>query len=257
MYNREIYAPGTILQIMYIKERMRNWVPGSFVEVGPGQGYISKLLLDSGWSGVGYDLNIKSVNYLNEFLASYIDQAKYEIFQENFIGTVGKEKLDLIISSMVLEHLSDSEVESYMETAKGLMSEKGRVVFFLPANIHAWGVEDEIAGHFRRYDRESVIALAKHHGLKVSHIAGVTFPVSNILLPLSNYLVARAEGEKKNYSMHDKTVASGIRDVPLKTNFPPIAKAILNEHVMYPLHLLQKAFRHSSKCMVLYSEFTK
>ena len=257
MYNREIYAPGTILQIMYLKERMRNWVPGSFVEVGPGQGYISKLLLDSGWNGVGYDLNIKSVNYLNEYLGTYIDQAKYKIFQENFIGAVSKEKFDLIISSMVLEHLSDGEVESYMKTAKGLMSEKGRIVFFLPANIHAWGVEDEIAGHYRRYKQESVIELAQYHDLKVGHIAGVTFPLSNILLPLSNYLVARAEGDKKDYTMQDRTVASGIRDVPLKTNFPPITKTILNEYVMYPLHLLQKAFRHSSKCMVLYAELIK
>jgi len=37
--------PGTILQLMYLKERLVNIKPGRFVEIGPGSGEISGLLL--------------------------------------------------------------------------------------------------------------------------------------------------------------------------------------------------------------------
>lgn len=46
-----ILPPGTILQQMYFKERLRALSCGRFVEVGAGQGVVSKTLLDLGWSG--------------------------------------------------------------------------------------------------------------------------------------------------------------------------------------------------------------
>jgi len=44
-------APGTILQLMYLKERLVDVAPGRFIEVGPGTGEISNLLLKFGWGG--------------------------------------------------------------------------------------------------------------------------------------------------------------------------------------------------------------
>ena len=43
--------PGTILQLMYLRERLRNIKPGRFIEIGPGSGEITRLLLELGWAG--------------------------------------------------------------------------------------------------------------------------------------------------------------------------------------------------------------
>jgi hypothetical protein len=52
----------------------------------------------------------------------------------------------------------------------------------------------------------------------------------------------------------EKTKASGIRDVPFKTNFPNVLSLLLNRHVLLPLHWLQKAFSSSSNSLALYFE---
>jgi hypothetical protein len=48
-----VLPPGTILQLMYLRERIGNIAPGRFVEIGPGSGEVSALLLELGWGGVG------------------------------------------------------------------------------------------------------------------------------------------------------------------------------------------------------------
>jgi 16S rRNA A1518/A1519 N6-dimethyltransferase RsmA/KsgA/DIM1 with predicted DNA glycosylase/AP lyase activity len=50
-----VLPPGTLLQLMYVQERIRLVAPGRFIEIGPGGGEITKLLLDHGWSGYSYD----------------------------------------------------------------------------------------------------------------------------------------------------------------------------------------------------------
>ena len=56
-----ILPPGTILQRMYFKERLRDVPCGTFVEVGAGRGLLSNMLLNLGWIGSAYELNPDSV----------------------------------------------------------------------------------------------------------------------------------------------------------------------------------------------------
>ena len=46
-----ILPPGTILQQMLAPERLRSVSGGRFIEVGAGQGIVSKTLLDLGGAG--------------------------------------------------------------------------------------------------------------------------------------------------------------------------------------------------------------
>jgi hypothetical protein len=92
------------------------------------------------------------------------------------------------------------------------------------------------------------------HGWTVDHIAGLTFPLSNLLLRVSNGLVRRYEDERLALDPGERTIASGRRHVPWKTSFPSIARAVLNPVALYPFHVLQKASRRSSRALVLYCE---
>ncbi len=52
-----VLPPGSILQNLYLKERIRksNWK--NFIEIGSGNGFLSNILLQNGLFGKGFDLN--------------------------------------------------------------------------------------------------------------------------------------------------------------------------------------------------------
>jgi len=91
-------------------------------------------------------------------------------------------------------------------------------------------------------------------GWNVGHLAGLTFPVSNFLLPVSNFLVNRSEKSKLGLSAIERTKSSGRRNVRFKTHFPSLLGLVLNRYVLWPLHLLQKIFKNSDKALVIYFE---
>jgi hypothetical protein len=132
----------------------------------------------------------------------------------------------------------------------------GTMICIVPGSPAAWGIEDDIAGHLRRYTAEALRERFSGHGWQVTHVAGLTFPLSNALLPLSNYLVRKAEAHKLSLSLGERTRQSGIRNVPMKTTFWPVFGLLLNERILLPFHLLQKHFSRSKRALVLYLEAT-
>ena len=107
---------------------------------------------------------------------------------------------------------------------------------------------------YRRYTRDTLCKLVNGNGWHIRNITGLTYPLSNILLPISNFLVRRAEKSKLSLTNLEKTRASGIRDVRFKTNFPSVLSLLLNRHVLFPLYWLQKVFSSSLNALVLYFE---
>lgn len=254
-----VLPPGTILQLMYLRERLGKLVPGCFIEIGPGSGEVSGLLLELGWRGVAYDLEPRTVERLRRRFSSEISDGRYEAATGDYFASPGgpENRVDLIISCMVMEHFNDELESTFMRLSHGLLNDGGVMIGLVPASPAHWGIEDDIAGHCRRYMRDDLYTLAKNSGWEILHLAGLTYPVSNILLPLSNFLVRRAEKSKISMSDLEKTKASGIRHVRFKTNFPNILSLVLNRSVLLPLHWLQKAFSCSSNSLVLYFEATQ
>jgi len=248
--------PGTLLQLLYLRERLRAVQPGRFAEIGPGAGHISALLLELGWSGVSYDLESSTVAALQRRFSQEIEAGRYRPITRDWLASDSSERFDLVLSCMVLEHFDDDGERAFLEVAKRNLSPDGLMITIVPGSPSHWGIEDEIAGHFRRYSDGSARALFDSAGWNVRHTAGLTFPVSNLLFPVSNFLVRRSESRKLSLSMVERTKQSGIRDVPMKTTFPSLFGLLLNEKTMYALHLLQKAFRRSKRAMVLYVEAT-
>ena len=60
---------------------------------------------------------------------------------------------DLIISCMVMEYL-DYELESKsMQRSSELLAESGLMIGLVPSSPAHWGIEDDIAGHWKVYPR--------------------------------------------------------------------------------------------------------
>ena len=80
--------PGNILQYIYLKERLdsiKTKSLKSFIEVGSGNGNVSKILLDKGFTGFGFDLNESACENNNERNGDYIKKGDYKVFNEDFI----------------------------------------------------------------------------------------------------------------------------------------------------------------------------
>jgi len=250
-------APGSILQHLFVRERVRLLLKENkkyFIEVGSGNGYISNLLLNQGMEGIGVDLNESACinnNLLNE---SFIKNGKYKVVHGDFLDIDMNTKFDLVISSMVIEHLPEKYLDKYFTKSKRILNKDGLISCLVPSAMKYWGIEDEIAGHMKRYEFHNFRLLADTYNLTVQKLAGLTFPISNVLFRISNFLVKKFESDKLKLSQLDKTVYTGNRNIPYKTTFPKVFNLVLNPIVLYPFHVLQKMFLSSSNAMVIYAE---
>lgn len=255
-----ILPPGTLLQMMYLRDRASHWQPGYFHEIGVGSGFLSTVLLRAGWRGTGYEIDALSASNARASNAKAIAAGRYRVEQLDWLDAATAQDVEsaqLITSCMVLEHLDDDREALYMQRCKERLAPGGRGMLLVPGSPRDWGIEDEIAGHCRRYTRERLASLLAGHGWRIDHMAGLTFPVSNLLLPLSNHLVARTESRKLGLDEDERTRASGRREVFGKTVFPAVAGLLLNDIAMYPLHMLQKLCRDAGRALVLYTEFSR
>lgn len=249
-----VRPPGTILQRLYLKERLSRRAPGRFVEIGPGQGDITGLLLDAGWQGVAYELDAVSADTLRRRFADEILKGRLTIVHADYMGISPGADADLVISCMVLEHLDDDEEARFLRVAAANLRSNGYMIGLVPGAPSHWGIEDDIAGHKRRYSRDGLEGMLMRGGWRMLHVTGLTFPISNLLLPLSNFLVARAERKKLALSQHARTQLSGRRRVMFKTHFPAVLGLLFNELMLRPFHWLQKRYSSSAHCLVLYFE---
>lgn len=252
-----ILPPGTILQQLYIKERIKSFEKGHFLEIGSGSGNLSNLFLKYNFDGEGIDLN-ECANEKNKVLNKfYIDSGRYKVQNEDFLKIDFKKKFDFIISCMVIEHLCPEDLDKFFFKCEAILKTNGIIILLVPSSMKHWGIEDEIAGHFMRYEKNDFIRFKEDYKLEVAHISGLTFPLSNLLLKLSNYLVHRSEKNKLQMDFNERTILSGDRIVPFKTSFPKIFGIFLNQIILYPFHLLQKVNRNSPKSLVIYCELKK
>ena len=241
---------------MHLRTRLRQTgrTGGYFIEIGAGTGDLSHLLLANGLSGCGFDLNPEACHRNRKRNAEAIRAERYAVFEQDFLRADLSRTADVILCAMVIEHLPARQVGRLFDRVAQLLSPDGIFCVFVPASPAHWGIEDDIAGHLRRYVLADFPLLARPAGLVIRDLCGLTYPLSNLLLPLSNFLVRRAESHKLKLAPAQRTIDSGARDVPYKTTFPQWVGACLNEFTLYPFHLWQRLAANSPNALVIYCE---
>ncbi len=165
--------PGNILQNMYIKHRLKkHHEKRTFIEVGSGNGNISAILLDFKMKGMGFDLNKKACDINRIKNTFYIEREKYIIKNLDFFEFVDNNKVDMIISSHVIEHFSDNDIKIFFNKCKSLLNKNGIIVSIVPSNMKCWGIEDETVGHYKRFEFTEFINIANENGFTIYHLVG-------------------------------------------------------------------------------------
>lgn len=228
-----------------------------FIEVGAGTGWLSEVALEEGCEGIAFEINSLACQANARRNAGAVADGRYRIINRPFsIESVpADDSSDLIFSCMMLEHLTHEQIREVVAAARRACQPGGVFGAFVPAGMRYWGIEDDVAGHLRRYDLPAILELSYREGLRLRYWSGLTFPISNLLRSVSNRLVAHSESLKLHDSLHQRTVSSGFREVPFKTRFPAWMRWLINETTLRPFDLLQRAFSRSNRSMVLYCEW--
>jgi SAM-dependent methyltransferase len=223
----------------------------TFCEVGPGAGDLSLALCRRGLNGVGVEFSSPAAAMSKAALSVPIQEGRYRLVEDDFMAIDGLGSgFDLALSMMVMEHIEDDA--AFVKRVVGLVRPGGMVIIGVPARMDRWGIEDETAGHFRRYERTDLERRLSEAGLERVEVRSLAVPVANLTLHLSNFLVRRAgERKKLGLTQRARTESSGVRDIPFKTVYAAPFRLVLNPVAMYPLFLLQRAFYRTNLGLLL------
>jgi len=163
-----------------ILETVRNFCPAGsvFMDVGGGNGFVAKALQDAGFEAVLIEpgangvMNAKKRGVKNIVRASLQDTG----IKPGSIPAAG------IFD--VIEHIEDDA--AFLKMINGYMAPGGRLFVTAPSYNFLWSDEDAEAGHFRRYDAESLKKALEESGFSVEYS---TYFFTFLVVPIALFRV--------------------------------------------------------------------
>jgi SAM-dependent methyltransferase len=147
---------------------IRPYVAGRVLDIGGGNG--DHLLQFEARELVSIDVSEQCVEQLS---ARFGDRAGWRFLSGNIaereiLGRLGPSSFDTVFSSNVFEHIADDQ--RAFDHCAGLLKPGGRLVLILPAHPRLYGSLDELAGHYRRYEKRDVRQKILRSGLVVERL---------------------------------------------------------------------------------------
>jgi SAM-dependent methyltransferase len=203
--------PGTWCLHHALFEMLKDIKGNRFIEFGCGDGSVSLKLLEKGYSGVGIDFSPIAIERASSQLSSYVNKGAYQLMLMDIFDTVELDKhidrnFDIAISLFVMEHVENDI--AFLKQLKSRLRPGGSVIIAVPGRKDKWSLEDETAGHLRRYERNELFNVLKKAGLTNIEVWSIAVPVGNWLFSLSDFIVKMSsEKEKLNVSLKEQTQA--------------------------------------------------
>lgn len=125
------------------------------LDFGCGSGYLVGELQKMGYDAYGSDMFKEAIEYgRSEGIQNL------EIASKDQIWPLGA-TFDVILALDVIEHIEDDL--GAIRGLKEVLNSGGFLVITVPAYQWLWGVQDEVAHHFRRYTLKSLLTLFHDH----------------------------------------------------------------------------------------------
>lgn len=116
------------------------------LDFGCGSGYFVEVLAKDGFDAYGLDISSEAVNFGQS--QGIKNLGVIDAHQINFPGKT----FDVVLTLDVLEHLENSDWA--LAEMERVLKPGGIVIVMVPAYMFLWGVQDEVAHHYRRYTKE-------------------------------------------------------------------------------------------------------
>lgn len=162
---------------------------GRVLEAGCGGGLFGALLSDEGWDVVSGDKNPLAARFAHEHGVT-----RTVAFDAGPSWPFRNGAFDAFLMLDVLEHI-EQDLESLRE-ARRVLRPGGLGIVLAPAYPFLFSAWDNYVGHYRRYSRRGLCALAREAGFEVerwTYWNAVTLPAALILRLKDRLLGARLE----------------------------------------------------------------
>jgi SAM-dependent methyltransferase len=197
----------------YWSSQIRPFLNGDILEVGAGIGSNTRLL-DTGGTGrwVCLEPDPELMSQLTKNLTAQPAKRSYEITCGTLESLPGQ-LFDTIIYIDVLEHIEHDAEE--LKNAAAHLKPGGHVIVLSPAHQRLFSPFDTAIGHFRRYNKALLLAVApptlRLECMRYLDCAGMLLSAANMLL------LKQSMPTKKQLSIWDRWVVpvSRVLDKPL------------------------------------------
>ena len=138
---------------------IRPCVRGEVLEVGAGIGSNTVLLKDQHhkrWVCLEPDADLSS--RLRQHLSAYASTADCEVITGTLSDLIPGAVFDVVLYIDVLEHIENDTEE--LKAAIGRLRPSGVLIVLVPAHQFLYSNFDRSVGHFRRYSRQNLCAIA-------------------------------------------------------------------------------------------------
>lgn len=196
------------------------YIKGAVAEVGAGVGNVSRLTLEADIKSLtAFEPSANMYPLLKEALGA-------DVRAKAINGFFGKEPVDECFDTVmyvnVLEHIEDDLAE--LAGVRAALAEEGYLLIFVPALPWLYSELDRQVGHFRRYTKSGLVALAQQAGFSVVKVR--YFDVAGILPWYIHFTLLKNTIGAGSVSLYDKLVVPTMRMVEGLVP-PPIGKNLL------------------------------
>jgi SAM-dependent methyltransferase len=175
VFTADEYGSATLARLsraprfnQWMADFIRPYVGQKVLEIGSGIGNLTTQLVPR-QQYFATDINplylrtLKALETDRPYLKSqFCDVAKKETFPKIDGG------FDTVVCLNVVEHVDDDLAA--MQNIRDVLAPGGRAIILVPRGEKLYGTLDEVLGHVRRYEHESLRALAERAGFEVKEI---------------------------------------------------------------------------------------
>jgi len=176
-----------------------------FLEIGPGRLLLSVDLLRHFRRGTLIDFSPRTTEIYEALEASA--RNRLTLMVADFMDVRLETSFDVVVACEVLEHIENEE--AFLGKIAGLLKIGGRMILSVPARKSLWAVDDEMAGHFRRYEKTEIVQLLSMNGFRPKEVISYGFPFVNLSRTARVMLARWQYAEKSRWSKNQRTKDSG------------------------------------------------
>lgn len=206
----------------WIYSLIRPYLGDTLIEVGSGQGNITRFLLCHK-EVVCLEPNKEYKRRLDSLAAVHLNLRVIEAGDEALDGKWALDNhFDTVVCLNVLEHIED-DLQA-MKRFRGILGNGGRILLYVPACPWAFGEIDRNLGHYRRYSKRGLVEMAGTAGFSVIKCHAVNF--------LGAFGWWWASRVKRETHIDRKKAAMVDRVVPIISAVEKIARPLIGQSIL-------------------------
>ena len=229
------YHPRYLFRRYEVMQRVKKG--RHFLEIGPGNLGLAQDLLTKFTEGTLIDFNTTDVEQIYAELKESCKQ-RLKLIIADFSQYEFSQKFDCVVACEVLEHIEDDK--TFLRKTNDLLANFGQLILSVPARKKYWSKDDEIVGHYRRYEKQDLYEKLIETGYSQIDIAAYGFPFQN-LVRLGRISLARFQyNEKAKWDQKKQSQQSAfmIKNKP----YLNLLGLVLNKYTIHPFNMIASLF---------------